>query len=44
MFRYEKGTDDWATENSIYFNDSILQEWATCKFWMPLPEPPKEND
>lgn len=40
-FRYEEGTETWATDSSIYFNDHILQEWATCRFWMPLPLPPK---
>lgn len=31
----------WASESSIYFNDSLNQEWSTCKFWMPLPNPPE---
>lgn len=30
----------WSCEDSIYFNDHINQDWCTCKFWMPLPEPP----
>ena len=37
-----EGTEEWSSDHSIYFSDSILQEWATCKFWMPLPKPPKE--
>ncbi len=41
-FPYEEGTDIWASETGIYFNDSILNEWAVCKFWMPLPQPPRE--
>jgi len=35
--------NEWASENSIYFNDSIALEWCTCKFWMLLPRPPKEE-
>ncbi len=41
-FLYEEGTDIWATEHSIYFNDHINQDIQTCKFWMPLPEAHKE--
>ncbi len=41
MMPYQDGMDIWASENGIYFNDSILCEWAVCKFWMPLPLPPK---
>jgi hypothetical protein len=37
---YEKGCDEWASPYSIYFNDSIEQEYAVCKYWMPLPDAP----
>lgn len=40
---YQEGTDIWSTENSIYFNDRIIEELATCKFWMELPKPPEES-
>jgi hypothetical protein len=40
LMPYQEGSDIWACEDSIYFNDSILLEGATCKFWMPFPKPP----
>jgi hypothetical protein len=43
-FSFEKDTDIWATNCSIYFSDSIEQEWATCKYWMPLPKTPEARD
>ncbi len=42
-FQYEKDTEEWSSDDSIYFSDSLEQEWAVCKFWMPLPKPPLEN-
>jgi hypothetical protein len=42
-FPYEEGVKVWASDEAIYFNDSILQEWAVCKYWMPLPLPPSEE-
>jgi hypothetical protein len=41
-FPYQEGTDVFATEDGIYFNDDIQVEWAVCKYWMPLPKPPEE--
>jgi len=39
---YEQDADIWPLLDSIYFNDHINQDIQTCKFWMPLPPPPKE--
>jgi Protein of unknown function (DUF551) len=30
-------------KNQVYVGTRfILEEWATCKYWMPLPDSPKE--
>jgi Protein of unknown function (DUF551) len=42
-FQYQEGVDIWASNEGIYFNDSIQQEWAVCKYWMPLPSKPDEE-
>lgn len=42
MMPYEPRVDLWASDDGIYFNDSIKIEWAVCKFWMPLPQSPRE--
>jgi hypothetical protein len=39
-FQYEEGTDIFATQSGICFNDDIQGDWAVCKYWMPLPKPP----
>jgi len=43
LMPYEPGNDIWASDYSIYFNDTLQCELATCKFWMPLPNPPEEK-
>ena len=34
----------WASVDGIYFNDSLDRELAVCKFWMPLPEVPLDEE
>lgn len=43
LMPFEPNANIWATEKSIYFNDSIECEYCVCKFWMPLPPPPKKD-
>jgi len=32
-----------AERDCVYFMDSLSKEWGECRYWMPLPQPPKDT-